>query len=272
VGNHIPVLGPDGTILSYTNPARARQLATSGKAVVVQERPFIIRLKRDPTKEGKMTDQVTNFTEFFRNERDIYVQNKSNTQVSMQFETHPGRIESVLLPRDKKPINLTNLVPFDALKQSVDLRKMITRRPPVLVFLEENDYIKYYEDLAAAKKSTADAEIESAHTYQRDLQDRRVFTNPTLTAAERKTLDEEAQARAEEPADPDEKIQPRIYGMCTSAGDDVAEKDRLGAREMLEELKDMVLTTGDLEFLLGHVKYKSVLAFVHKELEARHVG
>ena len=40
---------------------------------------------------------ITNFTEYFRTERDVYVQNRSNTQVSMQFETFPGRIESVLL-------------------------------------------------------------------------------------------------------------------------------------------------------------------------------
>lgn len=73
------------------------------------------------------TPTITNFTEYFREERDVYVQNKSNTQVSLQFETSPGRIESVLIPRDKKPLNLTQIVPFTAIKASVDLRKKIGR-------------------------------------------------------------------------------------------------------------------------------------------------
>lgn len=207
-----------------------------------------------------MIPTVTNFTEYFREERDVYVQNKSNTQVSLQFETSPGRIDSVLIPRDKKPLNLTQMVPFKAIKESVDLRKMVNRTPPVLVLLSEAEFLAYYENLAAQAGVPAEAVIAEAHKTQRDLQDKRIFTNPDPRS--RKTLDEEAEERKDEPADPQDKVTARIVGLCNSVGDDIPEKDRMSANDMLEEIKDLdqgqALTRADLEYLQGHGYYKAV--------------
>ena len=210
---------------------------------------------------------ITNFTEYFRVERDVYVQNRSNTQVSMQFETFPGRVESVLLPKTKNPINLTQLVPFDAIKQSVDLRKMVNRRPPVLVLMEEAEYIAFYENLSKGQGVSIEEAMDGAHQTQSDIQNKRAFTNAAPKS--RKTIEEEAEARKDEPADPDEKITARVVGLCASVGEDLDEKDRLGAREMLEELRDLELTTADLEYLLGHGFYKSIKKFAQKELDTR---
>ena len=96
VGGNVPVLGPDDSVLSYTHPARARKLVKSGRAVVANERPFIIRLKQTP-KEGNMPQEIINFTKFFAEERDIYVQNKSNTQVSMPPSVAPSGISQWLV-------------------------------------------------------------------------------------------------------------------------------------------------------------------------------
>jgi len=210
---------------------------------------------------------ITNFTEYFRVERDVYVQNMSNTQVSLQFETFPGRIESVLLPKTKNPLNLTQLIPFSAIKQSVDLRKMVNRRPPVLRLLEENEYIEFYQNLAKRRGVSPEEVMDEAHQSQSDLQNKRAFTNPTRKA--RKTIEEEAEERKNEPMDPDEKVTARVVGLCASVGDDLDEKDRMGAREMLDELREMDLTTADLEYLLGHGYYKSVKKYAQKELEER---
>lgn len=213
---------------------------------------------------------ITNFTEYFKTERDVFVQNLSNTQVSLQFETYPGRIEGVLLPKGKKPINLTQLVPFGAIKMSIDLRKMVNRRPPVLVLMSEEEYLAYYENLAKRSGRTPDEEMEAAHEYQSDLQGKRAVTNPS--PAVRKTIEEEAEERKNQPADPQDKVTARVVGLCASVGDDIDEKDRMGAKEMLDELRDMELTLADLEYLLGHGYYKSVKNFAKKALEERNPG
>jgi hypothetical protein len=229
---------------------------------VVNRDPFIIKLARDP-REASMetnTPTITNFTEYFREERDVYVQNKSNTQVSLQFETSPGRIESVLIPRDKKPLNLTQIVPFTAIKASVDLRKMVNRRPPVLALLSETDFLAYYERIAQQMNAAPESVISEAQQHQRDLQDRRVFTEPEPRG--RKTLEDMAEERKDEPADPQDKVTARIVGICNSVGEDVPEKDRLAAGPMLDEIKDLdagtALTRADLEYLQGHGFYKSI--------------
>lgn len=213
---------------------------------------------------------ITNFTEYFKIERDVYVQNVSNTQVSLQFETFPGRIEGVLLPKSKRPLNLTQLVPFSAIKSSIDVRKMVNRRPPALVLMSEEEYLAFYDNLAKKRGSTAEDEIDVATQDQADIQGKRKFTNPTPSP--RTTIEEEAEARKNDPADPDEKVTARVVGLCANVGDDVDEKDRLGAKEMLEELQEMDLTTADLEYVQGHGYYKSVKNFAIKELESRNPG
>jgi len=52
----------------------------------------------------------------------------------------------------------------------------------------------------------------------------------------------------------------------------VDEKDRIPAREMLDELKGLNLTTADLEYLLGHGYYKTIKQFAQKQLESRTTG
>jgi len=214
---------------------------------------------------------ITNFTEYFRKERDVFVQNRSNTQVSMQFEAE-GRSESVLIPRGKKPLNLTQLVSFKMIKESLDLRKLVNRRPPVLVLLSEEQYIEHYQKLADSNGITLEEAMDNAHQYQSDLQNKRAFTKPV--ADSRKTLDQEAETRADEPPDPQDKVSPRVTGLCANVGDDVAEKDRMKAGAMLEEIKelntyDKGLTRGDLEFLLGRGYYASVKKWATGELERR---
>lgn len=255
----VPVVDSDGEPLSKTHPARARKLLDKGKASVLSTDPFVIKLARN--QEDKMaTPVITNFTEYFRTERDVYVQNKSNTQVSMQFEVSPGRIESVLIPRDKKPLNLTQIVPFHALKASVDLRKMINRTPPALKLLTEQEYEDYFKTVAEQAKKTPEEVIMEAQQFQRDLQDKKVFTEPSQRG--RKTLDELADERKDEPADPQDKVSARIVGLCSQVGDDVEEKHRLPASSILDEVKDLdqgtPLTRADLEYLQGHGYYKSV--------------
>jgi len=221
--------------------------------------------------QGNRVPIITNFTEYFREERDVYVQNRSNTQVSLQFELIVGRTESILIPKGKKPINLTQLVPFHAIKASTDLRKMVNRRPPVLVLMDEGEYLEYYEKLGAQYGISAEEAIDMAHQEQSDLQNRRTFTKPSPEP--RKTIEQMAEEREAEPMDPQDKVTARVVGICNSVGDDVEEKDRMKAGPMLDELRDLdegqQLTRGDLEYLLGHGFYPSVKKWAERELGAR---
>jgi|GEM_PF-4228186 len=213
------------------------------------------------------TSIITNFTEYFREEREVFVQNTSQGQVALQFEIAPGRIEPLILPRGKDPINLSQRVPFLAIKNSMDLRRLVNRRPPALTLLSEEEFIAYYDSKAKeAGITTADA-MDEAERKQFALQNRQAEP-----AAPRKTLEQLADERKAEPQSPEERLTARVAGLCASVGDDVDEKDRIPAREMLDELKGLNLTTADLEYLLGHGYYKTIKQFAQKQLESRTTG
>jgi len=262
----VAVLGPDDTILSYTHPAKARKLVRRGKAWAIQDNPPVIKLVRNP-KEATMpnTAVITNFTDYFREERDVYVQNRSNTQVSLAFELFPGRSESVLIPRTRNPLNLTQSVPFEAIKNSIDFRKMINRRPAVLALLTEEEYLKYYQKRAEEHGTSTESEIEEAHQHQAALQNHQAYTD--RDKGPRRTIEERTDEAKTAIQSPEEKITARVVGLCANVGDDVEEKDRMGAREMLDELKQIDLTPADLEYLLGRGYHPTIKKYAQRQLD-----
>jgi len=273
-GSRVPVLDSQDRILSYTHPARARKLVKSGKALVVKDKPFIVKLARDP-REEKMENRyvpvITNFTEYFREERDVYVQNRSNNQVSMQYSTGHGVVESLLLPRGKKPLNLSQLMSFVDIKGSTDLKKLVNRRPPVLVLMEEEDYLDYYKKLAALEGKSMEQVMDEAQRHQSDLQNKRAYTRPM--GESRQTLEEIEAEHAALPPDPQDKITARVAGLCSNVGADVKEDDRMSVNEMLYELDELnsddSLTRGDFEFLLGKGFYPEVKKWANDQLDKR---
>lgn len=273
-GSRVPVLDSKDRILSYTHPARARKLVKSGKAFVIKDKPFIIKLARDPREEKmqkKYVPIITNFTEYFRVERDVYVQNRSNNQVSMQYSTGHGVVESLLLPKGKKPLNLTQLMAFDDIKRSTDLKKLVNRRPPVLVLMDEEEYIGFYQKLADLENKPIEQVMDEAHMYQSDLQNKLAFTKPM--ADPRKTIEEQTEEQNQLPPDPQDKLTARVAHLCANVGADVEEKDMLSEAEMLYELKDMnsddSLTNGDFEFLLGKGYHPGVKKWAQDQLNIR---
>jgi len=276
-GSKIPVFDPKGDdILSYVTPSRARILMKSGRARVKTMEPFTIKLARDP-REDKMSNQrrvITNFTKYFEKKRDVYVQNVTNTQLSMQFQMAPGMVEGQLLPKSRHPLNLTQIVPFHAIESSMDLRKLVNRNPPALRLIEEDEYLEYYDELAEENGISRDEAIYDAHSYQSALNSKQVFTNPT--PPRRTTLEEEAEARNQEPPDPQDKLTARVIGMCNQTGDSIPESQRMGAREMLDEARALnaggSLTIADLEYLQGKGYHKSVTKWAAKELQDRLEG
>jgi len=265
----IAVLNKDNKFMSYTHPARVRKLLKQQKAEVFSNDPFTIKLKGE---RGKvMKPMITNFTNYFSGEeRDVYVQNLSNTQVSIQFEVGPGRYESVLVPKTRRPLNLTQHIPFEAIKRSTDIRKLVNRRPPALQLMTEAEYTKFYEDLATAMKTSVEEEITKSLELQAQLMDRRI---PVAKTEEEKpkTIDQVEQERLENPEEAAEaQPLPQVVGLCAQVGADVSQGAKLKAGDMMAELEGMEgeLRPTDFEYLTSMGYYK----VIKKWASARMVG
>lgn len=258
----IPVVDENNCFLSYTHPARARKLLRDGEAEVFSVAPFTIRLRRISL-EGKMSS-ITNFTEFFKEERDIYIQNKSDRVVSLEFTLDGGRKESHRIARTLDPVNLTQYIPFSAIKNSSDLRNLSNRQPPAIVFLTEEQYRNYFVQKAKAHETTVDDEIARANEKHRSVVNKTAFK-----PMDKMTL-AEAEAELKKPVAPEERLTPRVVGLCANVGADIKENEMLPARDFIEELENLEksLTTADLEYILVNGHHKSVKKWVQKRLEA----
>lgn len=126
---------------------------------------------------------VMNWLRFFQEERDIWVQNVSATQLSLQFEVAQGTIQGVLIPMGADPMCLTQEVPFDAIKKSMDFRRFLNRSPTIMKVMTEDDVQSY---------------------YRKKAEDMRVFTpdgQPDVQAALAKADEERRQSKTMAPGD-----------------------------------------------------------------------
>ena len=217
-------------------------------------------------KKKKITS-ITNFSEYFKNARDnfqdIYIQNISNAQISMSVPVGVNQTESITIPKTRKPYNLCQDVPFDALANSMDLRKLVNRRPEVLRLITAEEYMEYYEKLSKSNKTSVDEEINRALEIKRTL-----TMKPRDQGPKPKTTDELAMERNTQ-ADEEEfleeiKITPRVVGLCSQVGHGIEKADMLKASDMLEELKQMEdeLSDADCEYLMTNGFYKTVRNWV----------
>lgn len=91
---------------------------------------------------------VMNWLKFFQDEKDIWVQNISATQLSMQFDVAPGQTAGVLIPIGSDPVCLTQEVPFESIKKSMDFRRFLNKVPSVMRLLTEEQVQQYYAERA----------------------------------------------------------------------------------------------------------------------------
>jgi hypothetical protein len=96
---------------------------------------------------------VMNWLRYFQDERDIWVQNVSNTQLSLQFEVAQGQIQGVLIPMGGDPICLTQEVPYDAIKKSMDFRRFLNRQPTIMKAMDDDEVQSYYKKKAEDMKA-----------------------------------------------------------------------------------------------------------------------
>lgn len=205
---------------------------------------------------------ITNFTEFFKEERDIYVQNKSDRLISLEFNVEGGGKESHRLARTLDPVNLTQYIPFGAIKNSADLRNLSNRVPPAIVFLTEDEFKAYYKSKAQANDTTLESEIA------RSNEKHRAVTNRTPVSPAVEQNDAEMKKSLEPVIDPEEQLTPRIVGLCNKVGADMKKEEMLPARDFIEELEQIEskLTPADLEFIIANGYHKAVKKWAQTRL------
>ena len=71
---------------------------------------------------------LLNFTEYFKEEHDVWVMCLIPGQVAINFEVSPGHQTVFCVPNTGDPYNLTQRFPWDAIKRSTDLRHFVAGR------------------------------------------------------------------------------------------------------------------------------------------------
>ena len=222
---------------------------------------------------------VRNFTDYFREERDVYVQNISNAQLSLEFNLGEGRVEGFTVPPNRDPINLTQSLPFAAIKNSMDFRKMLSRRPPVLTLLSQKEYEAYFAKRAKARnmlidgKPDIEAAIDAAEEKRRRTSDKNLretiadkVPEPIHEVIERGTgpggatrFGERERVAHSEFVSEDEVINPRVLHLCNQVKAELEDHERMPSAELLEALQELpTLTLHDLEHIRAHGFYRAV--------------
>lgn len=279
----VTVLDADNRFLDRTHPAMARRLLRDKQATVWNREPFTIKLNRSvqmplTQRRGSDMDNV-NFTQYFREDKDVYVQNVSDAQVSVMFDTGNG-VESYLFSPSKDPINITQRFPFEIVKKSLDFRKMVSRRPQALSLLSEEEYRKYYaakassHNLMKVEKGKKVPDIDAAINLA-DAAAQRVLRKEPLEAAKptepihdvEETPDGKKVARASEMVTED-IINPRIQHLCNQVKAELADHDKLPANQFLAELQQIEgnLSLDDWEYIRAHGMYKSVKNYAKRRV------
>ena len=223
---------------------------------------------------------IVNFTKFFAGEpRDVYLQNLSDKQLSLQFELPGGAVESFLVPAVKDPINLSQHIPWQAIVNSTDLRRMSTKRPAILNLMNEDQYREYYankakryEILTDDGKPDIEKAIEVAETKANLIRNHQ----PLPDAPDPKPIhdvvrdaDGKQVAKPFEMAASEEICRPKILHLVNQVGNPKLEdKDRMPVKAFLEEVENLPnLTVDELEYILAHGYYKTVKKWAKAEME-----
>ncbi len=252
------VLDSDRQFVDYVHPAFARKLIKEQAASVYSRDPFVIQVKNKDSLLIKKdsTIMISNFTEYFKTEKDVYVQYVSTCQVSVSFEVGPGHSESYLFTNSRDPVNLTRQIPYQAIKNSMDLRKMLNRVPPALKLLEESDFNTYYKKAAVTNGLTS---VEEAMEKAEARRAAAANHTPLSDAiAEEKAKEEDIKPKQVVVAEQDE-INARVLHLCLQVHPSVPDQSKMSAQQLLSELDGLgQLTLSDWEYIQSHGFYKSV--------------
>jgi hypothetical protein len=217
--------------------------------------------------------QVVNFTDYFRDERDVFIANCSHCQVSVSFDIG-GHTDSFLFPNSPDPINLTRFIPFAAIKGSMDLRRMLNRSPPALKLLTEDEHNAYYERQAQSQgfkdSSTAMDHAEAKRMAVQNHMPLPDAPDPIKlheVVEDGQHFGEKKVVRSTEQVSEADEINPRVLNLCLQVHPQVPEQQKMSAVQMLSEIESIPgLKIADYVYLQSFGYYKSIKKLAAKKV------
>lgn len=236
-------------------------------------------MEQGKSNHGIYDNGFVNFTEFFKEEKDVWIRNIGNTNISLEFDAGNGNKIGECIPVVGDPINLSQRVPWDAIKNSAQFRNMVNRSPRILLILLSDQAMKFYRlkaernnqfmsgpngkipDVAKAmehadqrrkhKLSPPPKDRESlAGMEQQQQQHGQNFAPPEsvqeLNAIERGQGPGRPANLGDQDVRVDEIVNPRVLHLCQQVSYELPPESRMPARELLEEL-DSIRDTLSLE-------------------------
>jgi hypothetical protein len=270
----VSVINSDNQFMSYTTSAKARILLKNKEAIVFNKDPFVIKLvdkvsiksRGENGVKMRTKTELFNLRKYLQENLDVYVMNVSNTQISLRIKTGSNQEENVLIPKTNRPICVTKEFSSEDLSQSADFRKIMNRRPPVLVLLTEEEYLKWHDDRAEKMGTSFDEEIFNSSEYDSML------TNPHRTLEEAqlpKTLEERIAEENMAVTESVEVITPRVMGLMAEVASNVPKDDKMKCEDIMSELEAMEseLTREDYQKIASEGFYKRVRNWASKHLD-----
>lgn len=262
--NGVIVFDHTGAVLLPTCPAEARRLLKAGRATLIDRNPTTIRLRYDAEETTRRNQMKTvSFTNFFKEEKDVYIQNVSGSNISMSFGTG-DEMEYFSLQSSRDPVNLTNHIPFAKIKASTDFRKFVNSEPPRILVLTEPEFKAYYKEKARLYQKPQE-ELERDAEVQRGKHQRHEFKEPVEPASPIHQVVKDGNKRVAKPMDivaEGETIHPRIIGICQGVSKQIPEAQWTPAAKVLAELQTLAdsqtLAVEDYDYVQAHVAYRVV--------------
>ena len=278
----VMVLDKNGNCLDLTRPGKVRKLIDLDRAVLVSSQPPVIKLKKS-VRRIKM--DIRKINEYFEKNHEVFIQNISGGVVSLSFYHSDGRIEPFSLPNDRRPICLTNWITKDLIRNSVDFRRLLMRKPPAIKLLSEEEYFELINKVAKETgKSVEEVESDVAEkiTHREsyivpssgeDL-GLKVESPPSSMATKLSDSDKDVDSKSDEvvsktadidvPGIADEGISPRVLQIVANCSESA--ENRMKAQDAIAELSLLNLTNIDLNYIVGNCAYKTVRAWAQKNL------
>lgn len=298
----VRVITSDGTYVGTVSAAVARRALSDNCATVAEDcASYTIRLppgvNRCPVTFARFEQNMAttpNYIELFKAEQDLWVKSVVPGQVSVQFEDRSGHPIHVLVPYSGDPIKLTDLVPFDAIKASRDLRKLCGVRrasdgrtkPPALALLTDSEADEHFRKKALKKKlylKDASGAVMTDDAGQPipdiDAAKAPVITEPASkpAAAMRivpdtsrpsgNTEQSDIANLGDKPVMMADEIHPRVLQLCH----EIATAENDAQRPLADNIKDEfealgALNESTLQHILAFGYYKSIKTWAQQQL------